>query len=143
MGLLVLNFIIIAKKFTYNNSEKLKSRKVIEHLFNKGKSLTVFPVKVLYDFVVKEEFPLQAGVTVSSRTFKKAVQRNRVKRVIREVYRLEKLPLQTILAQQQKSLVLFFIYIGKELPVFLEVHEKMRVVLQKLADNISKQTGKS
>lgn len=107
-------------------------------MFSKGKSISVFPVKVLYDFVEDAENPLQAGVTVSSRKFKKAVQRNRVKRVLREAYRLQKMPLKIALKEQQKSLVLFFIYIGKELPAFVEVHEKMQVILQKLADNVNK-----
>lgn len=108
-------------------------------MFSKGKSISAFPLKVLYDFVESTEMPLQAGVTASSRHFKKAVQRNRIKRVVREVYRLRKPVLQEVLHNQQKSLVLFFIYIGKELPVFAEMHEKMGVVLQKLIDNILKQ----
>jgi ribonuclease P protein component len=113
-------------------------------LFSKGKSITVFPIKVLYDFAEGPEIPLQAGVTVSSRTFKTAVQRNRVKRVMREAYRLQKIPVQQLLAErQQQGLILFFIYIGKELPVFAEVHEKMRVVLQKVTDNILKQSNRN
>ena len=99
--------------------------------------MSVYPLKVLYDFVDNGNI-LQAGVTVSSRKFKKATQRNRIKRVLRETYRLQKLPLQHVVTEQQRSVVLFFIYIGKELPVFAEVHEKMQVVLQRLIDNIVK-----
>lgn len=112
-------------------------------MFSKGKSISVFPLKVLYDVVENVEQPLQAGVTASSRHFKKAVQRNRIKRVMREAYRLQKLPLQEALQQQQKSLILFFIYIGKELPDFAEVHQKMQVILQKLSDNILNKAGKN
>ena len=101
--------------------------------------MSVFPIKVLYDFVENVEAPLQAGVTASSRHFKKAVQRNRVKRLLREAYRLQKPMLQNLLSTQPRSLVLFFIYIGKELPVFAEMHQKMGVILQKLVDNILKQ----
>jgi ribonuclease P protein component len=111
-------------------------------LFSKGKGISVFPIKVLYDFVENNENSLQAGVTASSRHFKKAVQRNRIKRVMREAYRLQKSPLQQALANQQQSLVLFFIYIGKELPVFAEVHQKMQVVLQRVLDNITNNPGK-
>lgn len=93
----------------------------------------------MYDFVENADTPLQAGVTASSRHFKKAVQRNRVKRVMREAYRLQKGSLQLTLIEQQKFVVLFFIYLGKELPVYAEVHEKMRVLLQKVSDNILKQ----
>lgn len=108
-------------------------------MFSKGKSISVFPIKLLYDFVEDTEVPLKAGVTVGSRNFKKAVQRNRVKRVMREAYRLQKLPLQNTLTERKQAMVLFFIYIGKELPVFAEVHQKMQVVLQRLTDNILNQ----
>src|SRR6476469_4622404 len=90
MGLLVLNTLDINTKLSYNKAEKLKSRKLIENLFRTGKSVSVFPIKVLYDFAENIEVSLQAGVTTSSRHFKKAVQRNRVKRVLREAYRLQK-----------------------------------------------------
>jgi ribonuclease P protein component len=112
-------------------------------LFSKGKSISAFPIKVLYDFVEDTGEPLQAGVTASSRRFKKAVQRNRVKRVMREVYRLRKLPLIAALKEKQEFLILFFIYIGKELPVFAEVDQKMQVILQKLTDNILNKPAKN
>lgn len=136
MGLLFLNSIRISRNFTYKKNERLKSRKLIEHLFGKGKSISVFPIKVLYDFVENASWPVQAGVTASSRSFKKAVQRNRVKRVMREAYRLQKLPLQQALREREKSLILFFIYLGKELPVFSDLHEKMKIILQKLSEKI-------
>jgi ribonuclease P protein component len=79
---------------------------------------------------------LQAGVTVSSRRFKKAVDRNRVKRILRETYRLQKLPLQQVLNEKNISIALFFIYTGKELPVFSEVYEKMGIILQHLHHQI-------
>ncbi|MCW3113583.1 MAG: Ribonuclease protein component [Segetibacter sp.] len=97
----------------------------------------------MYDFVENAGEPLQAGVTASSRHYKKAVQRNRIKRVMRETFRLQKADLQETLVNQQKSLILFFIYIGKELPVFAEVQQKMQVVLQRLTDNVLKQEDKN
>ncbi len=92
----------------------------------------------MYDFVDNGEKPLQAGVTTSSRNFKKAVARNRVKRVLREAYRLQKLPLESALKSAGKALAIFFIYTGKELPVYAEVYEKMRIILQRITDNVNK-----
>jgi ribonuclease P protein component len=93
----------------------------------------------LYDFVDDSDTPLQAGVTVSSRRFKKAVQRNRIKRVMREVYRLQKMPLQEALVNRQKCLILFFIYLGKELPDFAELNKKMQLVLQRLLNLLNQE----
>lgn len=62
---------------------------------------------------------------------------------MRETFRLQKADLQETLVNQQKSLILFFIYIGKELPVFAEVQQKMQVVLQRLTDNVLKQEDKN
>lgn len=75
---------------------------------------------------------LKAGFTVSSRHFKKAVDRNRVKRLMREAYRLQKNELQLLPELNKNTLALFFIYVGKELPEYEWVYEKMGVVLKRL-----------
>ena len=75
---------------------------------------------------------LQAGFTVNSRHFKKAVDRNRVKRLMREAYRLQKNELQLLPELNKNALKLFIIYIGKELPEFERVYEKTAVVLKRL-----------
>jgi ribonuclease P protein component len=124
------------KQFSYNKTEKLKSRKLIEHLFSNGKSINMFPVKLLYDYVEEADTSLKAGVTASSRNFKKAVERNRVKRVLREAYRLQKPALLQLLEAKGLSIALFFIYTGKELPEFAEVQKRINLILQKLAKKI-------
>ncbi|MDB5192064.1 MAG: Ribonuclease protein component [Segetibacter sp.] len=93
-------------------------------------------MKVL--FIVNEEGEpgLKAGFTASKRNFKKAVDRNCIKRVMREAYRLQKLPLQQRLVDEGKSVSIFLIYINKELPVSAEVHEKIGLILQRLTDKI-------
>lgn len=78
------------------------------------------------------EAPLQAGFGASSRNFKKAVDRNRIKRLSREAYRLQKQPLFDRLKEKGLSLAVFFIYTGKELPDYRTVTEKIGVALQKL-----------
>ena len=92
----------MAGTFSYNKFEKLKSRKQIELLFAQGKSISSFPVKVFYLPVVHTpEHPVQVGVGVSARNFKKAVDRNTIKRRMREAYRLHKLPLHEHLIAKQ------------------------------------------
>ena len=104
-----------------NKTERLKSRKAIDLLFEKGKSFSQSPVKVIWLPQVPEK-GLQAGFTVSSRHFKKATDRNRVKRLLRECYRLQKNELKQTLQQQQHGLFLFFIYQGRELPAYAEIY---------------------
>lgn len=109
----------------------MKSRKLIGHLFSNGESLNAPPIKLLYD-VSDNVFDLKAGVTVSSRNFKKATDRNKIKRLLREAYRLQKLPLQQFLLQHNKAVALFFIYTGKEIPLYNEVDKSMQALLQRL-----------
>ena len=82
----------MVKHYGFGKDEKLKSRKSIDELFEKGKSFTVSQVRVSYKFSKTTDSPtLLAGVTVSKKYFKKAVDRNRIKRLLREAYRLQKI----------------------------------------------------
>ena len=82
--------------------------------------------------------PVQVTVSVSSRNFRKAVDRNRIKRQMREVYRLQKSPLTRQLSGVKKQLALFFIYTGKEMPEYTDLLEKMDKILVRLQDIIMK-----
>ena len=95
--------------------------------------MQVFPFKVSYALTATGE-PLQAGFGVSGKNFKKAVDRNRIKRLSREVYRLQKGPLRDRLVQNNRSLALFFIYTERILPEYSTLSEKMRIILNNLIE---------
>lgn len=124
------------KRFTYSTSEKLKSRKLLNQVFAEGKSLNVYPLKITY--LLKEidtTSNAQMGVGSSSRHFKKAVQRNRIKRLLRESYRLQKNNLLELLPEK-KQLIAFVLFIGKDMSETALIPQKMQLVLDKLANSI-------
>lgn len=113
----------------------MKSRKKIQALFTSGRSLNFSPFRVIYQ-IRNNEHSLQVGVAVSTRQFKKAVDRNRIKRLIREAYRLQKNELYDLLKSQNKALDIFIIYSGKNLPEYSFVYNKTGDILQKLSKEI-------
>jgi len=128
----------VSKQFTLGKGERLKSRKQIEKLFAEGKSFVVNPFRV-YFFIhgpLTMGHGLQFGVGVSAKNFKRAVDRNRIKRLTREAWRLQKNELSEKVKTAQKQLNVFFIYTGKELPDFITVKDKVAVVLKKLGGKI-------
>ncbi len=118
-------------RYTLGKTERLKSRKLIQQVFAQGKSFQQFPLKVVY-LNANQTADLQAGFTVSSRNFKKATDRNRIKRLMKETYRLQKNPLEQKLTSTSSSLAVFFIYIGKEIPVYAELFACMKKAINKL-----------
>jgi ribonuclease P protein component len=80
---------------------------------------------------------LQAAFSVSKRHFKHAVKRNRIKRLMRESYRLQKDKLKTFLIEKDKKLAVFFIYTASEMPSFNEIFEKTTKVLERIEKVLS------
>lgn len=131
----------VKKQFTLGKNERLKSRKQIENLFDKGKSFVVTPFRVYFIMntelqIHKGERGLKFGTGVSAKNFKKAVDRNRIKRLTREAWRLQKNEIRDKVKETQRQLNVFFIYTGKELPDFTTVKDKVAIALKKLADKI-------
>lgn len=91
------------------------------------------PAETPQDHIIK------VGVGASSRNFKKAVQRNRIKRLLREAYRLNKLPLHQFLQTHDKQLVVFLLYVDKQMPQQNNIQNKMPAILEKLMSELIKQ----
>ena len=125
-------------RYTYQAKDKIKSRKQIQNLFSSGSAITMYPIRLLYllEPIQKEtESSVQIGVSAPTRYFRKAVLRNRVKRLLREAVRLEKDILNhTISATQQVSI--FIIYIDKEILPQKAIQEKVNQLFNKLAQRI-------
>jgi ribonuclease P protein component len=121
----------ISKPNSLGKSERLKSRKQINALFDAGKKITQFPFRVLYRTEPGRGI-LKAGFTVSSKNFPRAVDRNRIKRLTREAYRLQKKELETGVVKNDYTLHLFFIYTGREIVDYKEISARLKQLLDKL-----------
>ncbi|MEN3323777.1 ribonuclease P protein component [Mariniflexile soesokkakense] len=127
-------------KFTFNKKEKLKSKKLIEQLFASGQSVSAFPLRLVYLPTTFDDAILaKTGVSVSKRQFKTAVARNRIKRLIREVYRLNKANYFNNITTQYAFMIL---YIGKEKPTLAQVEARMSHLFDKFLKKVS-ETEKS
>ena len=134
-------FKLLTNKFTYQKKDKLKSRKQMQFLFSKGTAITMHPIRLLYT-IEKEEAGifsnglLQAGVGAPSRQFRKAVQRNKVKRLLREGYRLEKPNFTNSISITNTRLNLFFLYVDANLQTQQQIQATIKLLLQKLSDKL-------
>lgn len=128
----------VAKQFTLGRNERLKSRKQIEQLFKEGKTFNTFPFRIFYtqtpvSLINNQSLTnLQFGAAVSTKNFKRATDRNRIKRLTREAWRIQKKELEVLLKTSDKQLNVFFIYTAKELPEYNFVYEKAGFVISKL-----------
>ncbi len=115
--------------------ERLNKKKIIEKMFAGGsRSFSIFPLRVVWLPVEELDAPVSILVSVSKRRFKRAVKRNRVKRQIREAYRLNKTCLLTPLAEKGRRLAIAFIYLSDELMDSALIEEKMKIALVRIAE---------
>ena len=100
---------------TLGKKERLKSRKLIGRLFEEGTSIKNFPFRLVYlSTEITSVFSVKASFSVPKRNFKKAVDRNRIKRLIREAYRLEK---KNVFKGSNFHCAFMITFIGKKEPV--------------------------
>ncbi len=120
---------------TYPKHEKLKKKKYIDLLFSEGRTVTKYPLRLVYVPVKELDVPLQMGVSVSKKYFKKAVDRNYFKRVLRECYRLNK---DLLLNDLPEPYVMMFFYQTKERLSYQEIEQKTIELFKKFTDTLQK-----
>lgn len=129
--------------YTFRKCERLNRRKVLEKMFAGGaRSYSFFPLRVVYmplpeGCEAEEGSAVQVLVSVSKRRFKRAVKRNRMKRLIREAYRLNRHVLLDALPEGCRPLAVAFIYLSDELCAWPVMERRMRAALLRLADDVA------
>jgi ribonuclease P protein component, eubacterial len=117
----------------FGKAYKLCSRKTIDRLFKEGKQLRAFPLSVYYlESENNEKVPFQVVISAPKRQFKRAHDRNYVKRLIKEVLRKEKQPLEDLLSASGKQLAIFIVYTNKEVLTYPELEKCAKKLVGKL-----------
>ncbi|MCG1035328.1 ribonuclease P protein component [Polaribacter sargassicola] len=126
-------------KYTLGKQERLKSRKLISRLYTEGNSVKAFPFRMVYlQTEHTSDFPAQVGVSVSKRNFKRAPDRNRLKRLMRETYRLQK---EIVYDNLEKPHVFMISYIGREAKPYEELFSKMNKLLNLFIEDVKKKSN--
>ena len=130
---------IYSVKNTYGTKEKLKSKKLIDTLFVEGRSVKAFPLRMVF---IETPLPypgisIQAGVSVSKRNHKLAVTRNRIKRLMREAYRLNKNEIHT----KGTTFAVLIIYTSRDVLSFAEINKAMGKLLKRFQDETAAGTS--
>lgn len=127
---------VVEKSYKFKKAERLCSTAQIEELFNEHETLFKFPFKLVWRKIEKErKHPVQLSISVGKKRFRNAVDRNYMKRHIREAYRLNK---HIVLDHCNGfSIDMMLIYVDTKLRSFVDIEPSMKEVLNKLAKEIS------
>ncbi|MCG3165511.1 MAG: Ribonuclease P protein component [Bacteroidia bacterium] len=122
------------EKQTFKKEERLSSRKLIEKLAAEGKSFLIHPFKVIaLETKLESAYPVQVLMTAPKKKFPRAVDRNRIKRLMREAWRKNKHTLYKTLSVQNKNLAVMLVYVSGTLPEYKLTEDKIILILQRLS----------
>jgi ribonuclease P protein component len=126
-------------EFTFGKEERLKSNLAIQGLLKRGKAVSSFPLKIYWDFSTDshQKYPVRAAISVPKRKFRRAVDRNLMKRRINEAYRLNKHMLYETLDQHQQKIQLIILLLSDEFIPYDQLEKKMREILRQLVNKLS------
>ena len=128
------------KKYRLTKKERISSKKEIDLLFTEGNSFIVYPLRIVYiEHNCKEISDKSAAsimVSISKKKFKSAVKRNRLKRLIKESYRLNKNDFIEKITTQFKRISIAFLYLSDEEKPYAEIESAVRKALETLSTKI-------
>lgn len=125
------------QRYTLSKAERLSWKRYIDQLFAEGQSFVAFPLRVVYLWT-EEPMPVPASILVSvpKKKFKRAVKRNFIKRQVREAYRVRKYDVIEPLKDKNKSLLLAFLYLDKEIHPFADMEKAMNKTVRILREKV-------
>ena len=124
------------KNQKFKKQEKLKSKKLISELFLSQQNITQFPLKLVWKFQeLKSPYPAQIAFSVPKKLFKKAVERNVIKRQMREVYRLNRYPLYKYLKESGQQASFMLIFVGKKKYIYTELETKFNELVTRFINS--------
>ena len=125
------------KKYTLNSTERIKHRKIIENIFSIGE--TVYNGNIRINFIkttFSDNAIAKVGFFVPKKKFKRAYKRNKLKRMMREVYRLNKPEFYDILTKKNIKIALLFVYLGNEIVDYNNIEKDILSALNKMIKKI-------
>lgn len=121
------------KIYTLNKHERLKSKKAFEHLILSGKKINTTTIRILYNIMpLERDEPLKAGFSVSKKKFKRAVDRNRIKRRMRESFRVGKTEIRRQLLEKKLQIDILFIFMTTDMQTYKHINEEILIALERL-----------
>ncbi len=125
------------KRYYFRKEERLCSTKLIEELYQQGSSFVLYPFRYIYREVPLQNPSVQLVISVPKRKFKKSVDRNRIKRQIREIYRHQKEELlYPMILLRNKSIHLLIIYTGNKIITTSKIEKKLNSGLERLINKL-------
>lgn len=127
----------MSQSFKFNKAERLKNHHLLSALFTSGKSFSAYPLRVVY-IPIEEEgpFPAQFSLSVPKKKFRLAVDRNRLRRQVRETYRLHKHLLYKDLRDKNQRIALMVMYVAKEEKDYKEIEKAMKRIIKGLKNAV-------
>ncbi len=126
-----------SRRYSFTKEERLSLKRSIDLLFEKGRSFVAFPLRVVYlPLEETASVPVSILISVSKKRIRRAVGRNRVKRLVREAYRVHKYDLVDSLSEEKRRMLVAFLYMDGEIHPFSGVEKAMVKAIRILREKV-------